>query len=245
MPTQIADSNSPLSALHCTNLYSPTVTHSLYHYNAAQLESSHPDFSLRLLPPTARNFNCLQLQLLTTTFHCTDGTLCTELGRSNDIGSKRSERTRRKHSLQHLLYCCVTYHAITYSAKKRSSKYNIRYCCLTSQRFTESTCHMILHTAVTSHGHAIYSITSHGVPRDRYLGSQLARRLSSSNASSKSVTILVHSLPSNRSYCVDVVTLEITICDNYKTFTNLHTVEITMAHSMSSQSVMSSLAVAC
>jgi hypothetical protein len=49
---------------------------------------------------------------------------------------------------------------------------------------------------------------------------------------------------SNRSSSDDVVTLEI-ICDNYKTFINVHTVEITRAHTISLQSVMSSLVVAC
>jgi hypothetical protein len=57
--------------------------------------------------------------------------------------------------------------------------------------------------------------------------------------------LLIHSLPSNRSSSVDIVTLELTICDNYKTFINLHTVQITTAHTVSSQSVMSSLVVAC
>jgi hypothetical protein len=39
--------------------------------------------------------------------------------------------------------------------------------------------------------------------------------------------------------------LVLTIFDNYKIFTNLHTVQITTALTMSSQSVMSSLVVAC
>jgi hypothetical protein len=59
------------------------------------------------------------------------------------------------------------------------------------------------------------------------------------------VCLWLHSLPRNQSSSVDVVTLETTICDNYKTFTNQHTVQITTAHTMSSQSVMSSLLVAC
>jgi hypothetical protein len=53
-----------------------------------------------------------------------------------------------------------------------------------------------------------------------------------SNKKYNTLRLLIHSLPSNGSSSVDVVTLEITICDNYKTFTNLHTVQITTAHTM-------------
>jgi hypothetical protein len=51
------------------------------------------------------------------------------------------------------------------------------------------------------------------------------------NSNKKCITfwLLIHSLPSNRSSSVDAATLEITICDNYKTFRNLHTVQITTA----------------
>jgi hypothetical protein len=68
---------------------------------------------------------------------------------------------------------------------------------------------------------------------------------SSRNEKCNTLRSLIHSPPRNRSSIVDVVTLETTICDNYKAFTNLHTVQITTAHTMSSQTVMSSLVVAC
>jgi hypothetical protein len=75
------------------------------------------------------------------------------LGRSTDIVSERSERTRRKHRLRHLFYCRVTYHVIItrtshWSAGRCPAENGLlllrnRYCCLTSL------------------AHAPYSITSH------------------------------------------------------------------------------------
>jgi hypothetical protein len=64
-----------------------------------------------------------------------------QLGRSTDRASERSERTRWKHRLWHLFYCCVTYHVnITQAAHssagrcpatryKHSSQKTVSYCC--------------------------------------------------------------------------------------------------------------------
>jgi hypothetical protein len=60
--------------------------------------------------------SCGYFLATTRTLNCTDGTHCTDwiqLGQSNDITSECSERTRWKHHLRHLFYCCVSYHVIT------------------------------------------------------------------------------------------------------------------------------------